>query len=183
MSVIDRVRKEMRESIDHLREELRNIRTGRANPGMVEGVMIEVYGTAMRLADLATISTPESQQLLISPFDPQNTGTIGKQLDKANLGFQVITDQSGIRVLIPPLDEERRKRMAKNCKEQAESAKVSIRNTRRKYNDQLRDQKQAGELPEDVEKRLEKEIQKLTDTFCDEIEKIAKIKIDEVMQV
>ena len=166
MTLIDETRKEMQSAIEHLKNELRNIRTGRANPGMVEGVQVEVYGTNMRLSDLASITSPEAQQLLITPFDANNSAAIGKSLERANLGVQVIAEGNVVRVIQPPMDESVRKEMVKQAKKRCEEAKVSIRNTRRKFNERSREMKTAGEIPEDVMHRNEKEIQKLTDDFC-----------------
>ena len=183
MTLINETRKEMQSAIEHLKSELRNIRTGRANPGMVEGVQIEVYGTNMRLSDLASITSPEAQQLLITPFDANNSSSIGKSLEKANLGVQVIAEGNVVRVIQPPMDESVRKEMVKQGKRRCEDSKVSIRNTRRKFNDLVRDQKSSGDIAEDQMHRQEKEIQTLTDDFVKQIDTIGSAKEKEILTV
>src|SRR5262245_32134269 len=118
----------MTAAIEHFKNDLKNIRTGRANPGMVEHVMVEVYGSSMRLKDIASITVPEPRQLVITPFDPQNTSMVGKAIEKANIGVMPIVDGNMVRIKIPPMTEELRKKMAKICHEEREKTKVSIRN-------------------------------------------------------
>ena len=183
MTLIDETRKEMQSAIEHLKNELRNIRTGRANPGLVEGVLVEVYGTNMRLSDLASITSPEAQQLLITPFDANNSSAIGKALERANLGVQVIAEGNVVRVIQPPMDASVRKEMVKQAKKRCEEAKVSIRNTRRKFNDRSREMKASGEIPEDAMHRNEKEIQKLTDDFCSQADQTSAAKEKEITAI
>src|SRR4051794_13824115 len=113
MSMTDQTKAKMTTAVDHFKNELKNIRTGRANAGMVEHVTVEVYGSPMRLKDIASISTPDARQLLISPFDAQNVNAIGKAIERANLGFVPIVDGNAVRIKIPPMTEEIRKKMAK----------------------------------------------------------------------
>jgi ribosome recycling factor len=131
MSILDQTKNKMNAAIEHFKNELKNIRTGRANPAMVDHITIDVYGSSMRLRDIAAITAPEARQLLITPFDPQTVGTIGKAIEKANLGIMPIVDGNVVRLKIPPMTEELRKKMAKICHEEREKAKVSIRNIRR----------------------------------------------------
>ena len=168
MNIIDQTKTKMDTALEHFKNHLKNIRTGRANPGMVEHVMVEVYGSPMRLKDIASITVPESRQLLITPFDPQNASTIGKAIDKANIGFMAIVDSNAVRIKIPPMTEELRKRMVKMCHEEREKAKVTIRNIRRDANEIVRKQKADGEIAEDLMKKSEKNIQELTDKYCKE---------------
>jgi ribosome recycling factor len=181
MSILDQTKAKMVAAIEHFKNELRNIRTGRANPGMVEHVSVEVYGSSMRLKDVASISTPEPRQLLITPFDPQITNTIGKAIEKANLGFMPIVDGNIVRIKIPPMTEELRKKMAKTCHEELEEAKISIRNIRREANDLVR--KQKDEIGEDVVRKWEKEIQELTDKFCKDAEELSEKKEKEIATI
>ena len=183
MSILDQTKAKMQAALDHFKNELKNIRTGRANPGMVEHVSVEVYGSAMRLKDIASISAPEARQLLITPFDPQNTNAIGKAIEKANLGFMPIVDANTVRIKIPPMTEEIRKKMAKMCHEEREQAKVSIRNVRREFNDLARKQKIDGEIAEDMLKKLEKGIQELTDKFCREADDLSEKKEKEISTI
>ena len=176
-------KEKMLQAIEHLKKELRNIRTGRANPGILEGVIIEAYGATMSLRDVGSITTPEPRQLLVTPFDANNCGPISKGIEKANLGFQPVIDGNVVRITIPPLDEAQRKDMVKIINKRKEDAKVSIRNIRRECNDFVRKQKADGEIPEDQMKREEKRTQELTDEFCKEIDQIASQKEKEVMEV
>lgn len=182
-NVGDQIKAKMGAALDHFKNELKNIRTGRANPGMVEHVMVEVYGSPMRLKDIASISVPESRQLLISPFDAKNAQMIGKAIEKANIGIMPIVDGNVVRIKIPPMTEEIRKKMAKICHEEREKAKVSIRNIRRDGNELVRKQKATGDIPEDMLKKIEKEIQELTDKFCKEADDLSDKKEKEITTI
>ena len=173
----------MAAAIEHFKAELKYIRTGRANPGLLDSVMVEVYGTNMKLRDIANITVPEARQLLISPFDGNNASAIGKSIEKANLGFQPIVDGNAVRINIPAMDESVRKDMVKLCKKRGEEAKVSIRNIRRDANDQARKQKASGDIAEDQLNRIEKEIQELTNKFCEEADKLCAAKEKEVCEI
>lgn len=183
MSEVDQIKAKMVAAVDHFKNELKNIRTGRANPGMVEHVMVEVYGAMMRLKDIASISVPESRQLLISPFDGKNAPMVGKAIERANIGVMPIVDGNLVRIKIPPMTEEIRKKMAKICHEEREKAKVSIRNIRRDGNELVRKQKANGDISEDIMKKLEKEIQELTDKFCKEADDLSEKKEKEITTI
>lgn len=183
MSIVEQTKSKMSVAIEHFKGDLKNIRTGRANPGMVEHVMVEVYGNPMRLKDVASITSPESRQLLITPFDPKNASVIGKGIEKANIGFVPIVDGNSVRIKIPPMTEEIRKKMVKMCHDEREKAKVSVRNIRRDANEAARKQKADGEIAEDVMKKLEKSIQELTDKFCKEIDDLSEKKEKEVTTI
>ena len=183
MSIKEDTKAKMKEAIEHFKKELQNLRTGRANPSMFDSIPIEVYGSQMRMKELASVSAPEPRQLLISPFDPQTAGAIAKSIEKANLGVNPMVDGGMIRVNIPPLDESMRKNIVKQGKEKAESAKVGIREVRRKGNDTIRKQKADGDITEDVMKKGEKDIQELTDEFCKEIDTLFASKEKEIMTV
>lgn len=183
MSILDQTKTKMATAVEHFKNELKNIRTGRANPGMVEHVMVEVYGSPMRLKDIASITTPEARQLLITPFDPQNASVIGKAIEKANIGFVPTVDGATVRIKIPPMTEELRKKMAKICHEEREKAKVSVRNIRRDANELVRKQKTDGEIAEDMMKKWEKNIQELTDKFCKEIDDLSEKKEKEISTI
>jgi ribosome recycling factor len=183
MSLENEVKAAMEAAIDHLRKELKGIRTGRANPALLDSVTVEVYGTKMRLRDVANITVPESRQLLISPFDPSNTSIIGKGIESANLNVQPIVEANIVRIVIPSMDETVRKDMVKLCKKKGEDGKVAIREVRRKYNDLVRKQKTDGELPEDMMKSLEKKIQEFTDKYCKEADLICVDKEKEITEI
>lgn len=183
MSSPDDLKKKMASAIDHFKQELNTIRTGRANPGMVENVMVEVYGTQMRLKDMAAITAPDARQLLIQPFDISTNAAIGKGIEKANLGIMPIVDGNMVRLNIPAMDKTVREKMVKLIHEMREKAKVVIRNLRRDANDAVKEQKKAGNIAEDILKKREKEIQELTDKFCKEVDSVATVKESEVMKI
>ncbi|MFA6119530.1 MAG: ribosome recycling factor [Parachlamydiales bacterium] len=179
----DAVKKEMNLAIDHFKQDLKNIRSSRANPSMLDGVQVEVYSTKMRLRDLANVTVPESRQLLVTPFDPSNVNAVAKGIEAANLNLQPIVDGNFVRIIIPPMDQQVRKDMCKRCKDKAETSKIKIREIRRKFNDAIKKQKQAGEIPEDVMKKEEKMIQDMTDRFCKDIDVICSEKEKEILEV
>lgn len=183
MSVIDQIKAKMAAALEHLKNELKSIRTGRANPGILDGVNVEAYGSTMRLKDIASVTAPEARMLLITPFDPSSVGAIGKAIEKANLGIMPIVDANVVRLKIPPMDENLRKEMVKLCHKKKEEAKVGIRNIRREANDLVRKQKTEGTLAEDMMKKLEKNIQELTDKFCKEADDLSEKKEKEVTTI
>ena len=183
MSATKDAEDKMKQSVDHLSSELKNIRTGRASPALIESVSIDVYGSQMRLRDVANITSPEPRQLLITPYDSNNCGSIRKGIEKANLGLQPVIDGNVVRITVPEMDESQRKEMVKLCHKKREECKVSIRNARRDANDAVRKQKSEGEIPEDIMKREEKAIQDLTDRFCKQSDDLAAEKEKEVMTI
>lgn len=180
MDLQEQTKSKMMVAIDHLKEDLKGIRTGRANPAILDNITVDVYGTHMRIKDIASISTPEPRQLLITPFDVQTKGPISKAIEKANLGVMPIIDGNAVRIKIPPMDDSVRKEMIRLCHERREKAKVTIRNLRRDSNEAARKQKNDGIIGEDILKRLEKQIQDLTDKYCKEADDIAEKKEKEV---
>ncbi len=177
------VKKSMRAVVDFLKEDLKNIRTGRANPSLLDNVYVEVYGSKMKIRDIANVTVPESRQLLITPFDASNVNAIAKAIDAANLNLQPKVDRNVVRIVIPPMDESIRKDMVKRSKEKTESAKVKIREVRRKFNEIVRKQKTSGEIPEDFMKKEEKMIQELTDNYCKDLDGICSEKEKEILEV
>jgi ribosome recycling factor len=183
MSVEKDTKAKMTVALDHFKGELKNLRTNRANPAMLDGVTVEVYGSQMRLKELANVTAPESRQLLVSPFDPQTAGAISKGIERANLNVQPILEGHVIRINIPPMDENMRKQIVKQGKDKAEAAKIVIREIRRKNNDLVRKQKADGDIPEDMMKKIEKAIQELTDDFCKQIDQLFAAREKEIMTV
>ncbi len=173
----------MQAAVDHFKSELKNLRSNRANPGILDAVLVEVYGSTMRIKELANITTPESRQLLISPFDPKSASAIAKGIEKANLNLQPIVEGHVIRINIPPMDESMRKQIVKQGKQKAEDTKIVIREVRRKNNEAVRKQKADGLLTEDAMKKEEKTIQELTDKFCKEVDDLFAAKEKEIMTV
>lgn len=162
----------MQAAVDHVKNELKSLRTGRANPAILDGVKVEVYGTLMRIRDIANISTPEPRQILITPYDSTNSAPIAKAIESANLNLQPLVDGNAVRINIPPMDQAIRKDMVKICKKKAEDGKIAIRDIRRKFNDEVRKDKSSGDISEDLLKSNEKKIQDLTDKFCKNIDTI-----------
>jgi ribosome recycling factor len=183
MDIIEQTKTKMLAALDHLKNELKSIRTGRASPGMVENIMVEAYGTQMRLKDMASITTPEPRLVQIQPFDKSNTNAIGKAIEKSNIGITPIVDANIVRLKVPEMSESVRKETAKVVHKKCEECKVGIRNIRRDSNEFVRKQKSSGEIGEDILKTQEKIIQDLTDKFCKEADEIAIKKEREIMAV
>jgi ribosome recycling factor len=183
MNTEQQTKDQMQAALDHFKEELKNIRTGRANPGILDSVRVEAYGSQMRLKELATITTPELRQLLVTPFDQSNINAVSKAIEKANLGMMPQIDGNVIRLNIPPMDEALRKEMVKLVNKRKEECKISVRNLRRDCNDTIRKMKQDGDIAEDMLHSMEKKIQTLTDDFCKLADELAAIREKEVMTV
>ena len=167
----------MDKSIENLEKKFATVRTGRANPSSLDGVMVEYYGSMTPLKQLATISVPEARQLLIKPFDKSCLGAIEKAILNSNLGYNPGNDGETIRIVIPELTEERRRELVKQVKALSEDAKVSIRNIRREGIEDV----EKCELPEDEEKGMEKDIQDLVNDYNKKIEAMLKEKEQELL--
>ena len=166
-----------------LKENLNTVRAGRANPALLDKVMVSYYGTMTPLKSLSNITTPDPRTLMVTPFDAGSINDIVHALNEANLGINPSSDGKVIRLAIPQLTEERRKELMKQVKKFGEDAKVAVRNIRRDENEDFKKQEKANEITEDDLKGLEDEIQKITDKFSDEIEKMTEDKIKEIMTV
>ena len=183
-SVTEQTKLKMQAALEHFKGELKNLRTNRANPGILDGVSVEVYGSHMKIKELANVTTPESRQILISPFDPQTASAISKGIEKANLGLQPTLEKGGaIRINIPPMDEAMRKQIVKQGKQKAEEAKVSMREIRRKSNEVVDKQEKDGLLTQDAAKKEKEGIQKRTDESCKDIDTLFAAKEKEIMTV
>ena len=177
--IILEVTENMDKTMENLNKRFSTVRAGRANPSSLDGVFVDYYGSMTPLKQLATISVPEARQLLIKPFDKGSLGAIEKAILAANLGYNPGNDGETIRIVIPELTEERRRELVKQVKAICEDAKVSIRNIRR---DGLEDVKKA-ELPEDVAKGMEKDIQDLVNDYNKKIDTMLKEKEQELLTV
>ena len=173
----------MRKSISVLKEELNTIRAGRANPALLDKIMVDYYGSPTPLKNISNISVPDPRSLMISPFDPKSIHDIEKAINIANLGINPSNDGKVIRLVIPAVTEERRKELIKVVKKYGEDAKVAIRNERRDANDELKKQEKAGELTEDDLKKALDEVQKKTDKAIKDIDAIVAEKEKEIMEV
>jgi len=179
----EQVKQKMNQALDHYKQELKNLRTNRANAGMLDGVHVDVYGTNMRIKELANITTPEPRMILISPFDASTTGSIAKAIEKANLNVMPIVDGHHVRINIPPMDEATRKEIVKIAKKKGEDAKISIREIRRKSNELAKSMKETGEVTEDMEKKMIKQVQDMTDNACKEIDQLYVQREKEILTV
>ncbi len=177
------VKTAMQAAIDHLKQELKALRTGRANAAILDKVHVELFGSHMPLKALANISVPEPRQIVVTPFDHTNANAIAKGIEAAKLGVNPMVDGKVIRINIPPMDESIRKQIAKQCKDLGEKSKISLREVRRKFNETVRKQKTDGLIPEDMMKKIEKHIQELTDKFCKEVDTVCADKEKEIMTV
>jgi len=166
-----------------LKEELNTVRAGRANPALLDKVMVEYYGTPTPLKNLSNISTPDPRTLLVAPFDAKSISNIEKAINMANIGINPSNDGKVIRLVIPPVTEERRKDLTKTVKKMGEDAKVAIRNLRRDANEHLKKQEKAGELTEDDLKKELDTVQKLTDKATKDIDGLCEAKEKEIMEV
>src|SRR5260370_12325873 len=173
----------MGKSIDHLEQELQSIRTGRANPALIERVQVPYYGTPTPLNQLAQISAPEARMLVVQVYDRGQMGTIERAIRDAGIGLNPASDGQVIRVPIPTLTEERRREYVKMVRQRAEEARVAVRNVRREELQRLHQQERAGEIPEDQAKRARDPLQKITDAHTGRIDAIGQRKEAEVMEV
>lgn len=171
----------MDKTIAALMDSFNGIRTGRASAAIFDKVRVDYYGTKSPLSQVATISIPEARSIIIQPFDKSLISEIEKGIQVADLGLNPSNDGKVIRISIPPLTADRRKELVKQAKGIAENSRTSIRNIRRDGNDELKKQQKAGEITEDDLKKMEDELQKLTDKYIAEINSIYDIKEKEIM--
>lgn len=174
----------MQQAVEHLENELKKVRTGRAHPSILEGVMVEAYGVPTPLIQVANITTPEAQLLQITPFDPTNLQAIATAIrNDQNLGLNPSDDGRVVRVPMPPLTEERRVQIVKSLSDTIEEAKVSLRNIRHDALKEAKNKKDSKELSEDDVKRAEKDVTEMIDQFQKEIDVAHKAKEQEIMTV
>ena len=172
-----------KKSISVLKEDLNTVRAGRANPALLDKVMVDYYGSPTPLKSLANISVPDPRTLLISPFDPKAIGEIEKGINVANIGINPSNDGKCVRLVIPQVTEERRKELTKTVKKMGEESKVAVRNLRREANDELKKLEKAHEITEDELKKALDDIQKATDKTIKEIDDIVAAKDKEILEV
>ena len=173
----------MEKAVAHLVTEFNHIRTGRASAGLVDGVRVDYYGEPTPLKSLATISVPEARLIVIKPFDPGSLKEIERAIQKSDLGVTPQSDGKLVRLAMPPLSEEQRRKLAARCKELAEAARVSIRNVRRDANKAADGGLADGALTEDQEKKLKDEIQSLTKQYEGKVDEALARKTKEIMEV
>ena len=173
----------MKGAVQALEEDLAGIRTGRASPALVERLHVEYYGNPTPLIQLATISVPEPRQLLIRPFDASSLKAIERAIQASDLGLNPNNDGKIIRLILPPLTEERRRDLVKVVHNRAEEARVAVRNIRRDSIKDLREYEHEKLISEDDQERGEEELQKITDKFIEEINSVSARKEKEILEV
>ncbi len=172
----------MEKSVGALEEEFSGLRTGRANAAMFDRIKVDYYGTPTPLNQVAGVSVPEARLVVVQPWDKGALGAIEKAIQTSEMSLNPSNDGKVIRISIPPLTEERRKEFVKLAKKMAEDAKVAVRNIRRDSNDEVKKLQKEGEISEDDAKRLETEIQKLTDDHIDSIGSLLAAKEQEILE-
>lgn len=174
----------MEGALEHFAEEMKKVRTGRAHPSMLDSVHVEAYGTKMPLNQAANVTAPESQMLLVTPFDPSNITAITAAIrDDQSLGFNPSDDGRVVRVPVPPLTEERRKLLVKQTGEKVEETRITLRGIRQDALKDAKAKKQAKELSEDDEKRVENEIDKLIADTQTKLDELFKSKEKEILTI
>ena len=173
----------MGKAVEATRSEFAAIRTGRASPALLDRLHVEAYGAAVPLKQVATVSVPDSRSLVIAAFDRNTVGEIRKAIEKSDLGLTPNIDGSQIRLVIPPLNEERRKDLVKLVKKKGEDGKIAVRNVRHKIHDDLKTQLKDHKITEDENKRFQDQLQKLTDKFVKDIDQLIASKEKEIMEV
>lgn len=173
----------MKKANEALRRELQSIRTGRAVPGLIEKLPIEVYGTTTPLNQLGSVTAPEARLLVVQPWDKNTMGAIEKAIQKSEFNLTTNNDGKVIRIPIPPLTEQRRKELVKVVKAKVEESKVAIRNVRRDHINDLKELLQEKLISEDEDKRAHEKIQHLTDRYIQEADTIGHHKEQEILEV
>lgn len=173
----------MKKTVEAANHNFASVRTGRATAGLLDRVLVDYYGTSCPLKQLATISTPEPKMLLIHPFDKNSIPDIEKAILKSDLGITPANDGQNVRLVFPPLSEERRRELVKVVKNMTEEGKVALRNIRREAVDELKKQEKAKMISEDDSKRKTEEVQKLVDKYSKEIDEHLKKKETDILEV
>ena len=181
--VLDEAKSDMEKSLRSLRLELQKVRTGRANPAVLDNVQVDYYGTPTPLRQLANFSVPDPRLIMVSPYDRGALGEIERALKAANLGFTPNNDGKVIRLPIPALTEERRKDLVKQVKKLAEEHKIGVRDARRGALALLKDLEDDGSLSSDDKRRVDKQVQDLTDEYVAKIDEMIAHKEKEVLEV
>jgi ribosome recycling factor len=182
-NVLKETKPKMEGVIEDLKRKLSNIRTGRASVGLLDGVVVDYYGTPTPLNQMASVAVPEPQLLTVQPWDATQLGAVEKAITAANLGFNPSNDGKLIRLPVPALNEDRRKQLAKQAGEIAEDHRIAVRNVRHSSNDAIKKLAKDKEISEDDEMKGLDEVQKLTNSFISRVDELAKNKEAEIMSV
>lgn len=181
--VYNDVQERMEKAVGALKRDLSTLRAGRATPSLLDKITVDYYGSAMPINQLANVSVPEPRLLVIQPWDKKAVSEIERAIMKSDLGLTPNSDGTLIRLNIPQLTEERRKDLVKVSKKKAEEGRVAIRNIRRDANEDLKKKEKGGDITEDELHKSQEEIQKMTDKFIEEVEKVLIAKEKEIMEV
>ena len=181
--ILDVCKNRMDKAIEALDKEYSAVRAGRANPAVLNKVVVDYYGVPTPVAQMAAVSVPEPRTLLITPWDATSLKDIEKAIQVSDIGINPSNDGKSIRLNFPPLTEERRRDLCKDIKKYAEDTKVSVRASRRDSLEKIKAQEKNGEITEDDRKQLEKKVQDLTDKFCKEADTLAANKEKEIMSI
>ncbi|MDE6432058.1 MAG: ribosome recycling factor [Opitutales bacterium] len=173
----------MIKAVDHTRKEFSSLHTGKASTSMVEGIMVELYGSQMRIKDIAAITTPDSRTIRIQPWDKESLKPIEKGIIASNVGLNPVVDGMIIRCNVPEMSGERRQELSKVANTMAETGKISIRGVRRDVLDVLKKAQKTGEITEDELSKAEKDVQKLVDNAIADIDKALESKTSDLMKV
>jgi ribosome recycling factor len=182
-NLLDELMEKMEKTMDCMKNDFAGYRTGKASPALVEGIIIEYYGTPTRLKEIAGITSPEPRLLVVQPYDPSSVATIEKAIRGSEVGINPVSDGKILRLPIPELSEERRAALTKQVSTRTEEARVSVRNIRREGNEIAKKAQKNSDITEDDLKIMLKEIQELTDGTVEEIDKILKVKETELMSI
>lgn len=180
---MEQFEEKMKKSLNALSEEYATIRAGRANPHVLDKIMVDYYGTPSPLQTVANISVPEARVIQIQPWEASLVKEIEKAIMVSELGITPNNDGKIIRLVFPELTEDRRKELVKDVKKKGENAKVAIRNIRRDANDSIKKQNKANEISDDEAKQAEEQVQKMTDKYVDEVEQMIENKSSEIMTI
>ncbi len=181
--IIKELEEKMEKTKSVLKEDLNTIRAGRANPALLDKIVVEYYGVPTPLKNMSNVSAPDPRTLQIMPFDPKSIGNIERAINMANLGINPSNDGKCIRLVIPPVTEERRKELTKTVKKMGEESKVALRNLRRDANDAIKKLEKNGEITEDDRDADLKDVQEKTDAAIKDIDEICAKKEKEIMEV
>jgi len=181
--VLEEAEEAMKKSLEALQRDVSRIRTSRANPVLLEGVMVDYYDTPTPLKKLATITAPEPRLLLVQPFDPSGIVGIERAIQKADVGLSPINDGKLLRLPVPELTEERRRELVKTVKKLGEDHKTGVRSARRDANSMLKDMQKDGELPKDESTRAQKKTQELHDAYIEKVDAVITAKEEEILHI
>jgi len=180
--ITEEANERMVKALEHLEHELARLRAGRSNPALLDGITVDYYGVNSPLTQVSNINTPDPKTIMIQPWEKNMLGTIEKAIMAANIGLTPVNNGEVIRINIPPLTEERRHQLVKQVRNEGETAKISIRNSRKWANDELKQLLKNG-LPEDMEKDAIEVVQQMTNSFNSKIDKVMEMKERDVMTV